>query len=78
MKNQYSQQRLLNNNIYFRTLKNINRKTGENTLIIKEFYDGQVAKINTIYNGEKQSIPTSFAYYYALVGKLCLVGSILI
>ena len=27
------------NNIYFRTLKNINRKTGENTLIIKEFYD---------------------------------------
>lgn len=40
------------NNIYFRTLKNINRKTGENTLIIKEFYDGQVAKINTIYNGE--------------------------
>ena len=33
-------------------MKNINRKTGENTLIIKEFYDGQVAKINTIYNGE--------------------------
>ena len=33
---------------------------------------------NTIYKGEKQSISISFGYYYALVGTLCLLGSILI
>lgn len=40
------------NNIYFRTLKRLNRKKGETVSIIKEFYDGQTSKINTIYNGE--------------------------
>ena len=40
------------NNIYFKTLKSIDKTSGETKSIIKEFYDGKETRINTIYDGE--------------------------
>lgn len=40
------------NNIYFRTLKNIDKSSGNIKSTIKEFYDGEKTKINAIYDGK--------------------------